>query len=65
MIGRSAMPSSCGGRLGTDGAIGDYVAKPKWMRWAPFGRKMNRIEKAEGVCNAYLMVFVRKLGGRI
>lgn len=53
------------GRLEADGAIGSYVAKPKWMRWATFERRINRIEKAEAVCNAHLMVFVRKLGGRI
>ncbi len=52
-------------RLGAEGGIGDYVPKPKGMRWATYGRQMARIAAAEAVCNAHLAAVVRKLGGRI
>ena len=29
--------------LGAEGGIGDYVAKPKWMRWRTYDRAMARI----------------------
>jgi hypothetical protein len=49
-------------RLGADGGIGDYILKPKGMRWATFDREMMKVEKAEAVCDAYLVGFARKLG---
>jgi hypothetical protein len=52
-------------RLGAEGGIGDYIAKPKWMRWATFDREMAKVEDAEAIVNGHLWVFVQKLGGRI
>ena len=52
-------------RLGAEGGIGDYVPKPKGMRWVTYERQMARIAAAEAVCNARLLFFVPKLGGRI
>ena len=49
-------------RLGAEGGIGDYISKPKGMRWATFDREMIKVEKAEAVCEAYLAAYVRKLG---
>jgi hypothetical protein len=48
-------------RLGSTAGIGDYIEKPKGMRWATFDRKMEQVEAAEAVCNAHLVRFVRKL----
>ena len=36
------------GKLGADGGIGDYVPKPKWMRWPTHDRKLEEIFAAEG-----------------
>ena len=30
-------------KLGADGGIGDYVPKPKWMRWPTYDRKLEEI----------------------
>ena len=27
-------------KLGADGGIGDFVPKPKWMRWPTYDRKL-------------------------
>jgi hypothetical protein len=48
-------------RLGPAG-IGDYIEKPKGMRWATFDRKIEQVEAAEAVCNAHLVRFVQRLG---
>jgi hypothetical protein len=48
-------------RLGGQGGIGDYIAKPKWMRWPTYDRKLEKIAGAEGVCDAYLGACLRKL----
>src|SRR4051794_32604710 len=48
-------------RLGAKGGIGDYVDKPKWMRWATFDREMARVEHAEAVVDSSLGAFVQKL----
>ena len=47
--------------LGADGGIGDYVPKPKWMRWPTYDRKLDEIAAAEGVVDALLLGFVQKL----
>jgi hypothetical protein len=47
--------------LGADCGIGDYVAKPKWMRWRTYERKLEEIAAAEEVVDAHLLAFVRKL----
>jgi hypothetical protein len=53
------------GRLRADGGIGDYVPKPKWMRWPTYDRKLEEIFAAEGVVDAHLSVFVDKLNRRV
>jgi hypothetical protein len=51
-------------RLGSNGGIGDYIERPKGMRQRTFDRMMERVEAAEGVCNANLLRFVQQLTGR-
>ena len=53
------------GKLGADGGVGDYVPKPKWMRWPTYDRKLEEVFAAEGVVDAYLGIFVNKLNRRI
>jgi hypothetical protein len=48
-------------RLGSREGIGDYIPKPKGMRWATFERKMKRVETAEAICDARLLYFINKL----
>jgi hypothetical protein len=48
------------GKLGADGGIGDYVPKPKWMRWPTYDRKLEEIFAAEEVVDAHLLGFVQK-----
>jgi hypothetical protein len=36
------------GMLGAEGGIGDYVAKPKWMRWRTYDRAGDRGATKEG-----------------
>jgi hypothetical protein len=31
------------GKLGADGGIGDHIAKPKWMRWPTYDRKLEEV----------------------
>jgi hypothetical protein len=52
------------GKLGADGGIGDYVPKPKWMRWPTYDRKLEEIFAAEEVVDAHLLGFVQKLERR-
>lgn len=52
-------------KLGGTGGIGDYLAKPKWMRWPTYDRKLDEIFAAEGVVDAHLGFFVDKLNRRI
>jgi hypothetical protein len=49
------------GKLGAEGGIGDYVPKPKWMRWPTYYRKLEEIYAAEKVVDAHLLGFVQKL----
>jgi hypothetical protein len=49
------------GKLNAEGGIGDYVRKPKWMRWRTFERMMARIDKAEEVVDAHTLILDRKL----
>ena len=53
------------GKLGADGGIGDYIAKPKWMRWRTYDRKLEEIAAAEEVVDAHLWAFVGKLDRRL
>lgn len=48
-------------KLGADGGIGDYVPKPKWMRWRTYERKLEQISAAEDVVDGHLVAFVGKL----
>jgi hypothetical protein len=47
------------GKLGAEGGIGDYVPKPKWMRWPTYDRKLEEIYAAEKVVDAHLLGFVQ------
>jgi hypothetical protein len=40
------------GKLGADGGIGDHIAKPKWMRWPTYDRKLEEVFAAEEVVDA-------------
>jgi hypothetical protein len=51
-------------RLGGRGGIGDYIAKPKWMRWPTYDRKLEEVFAAEEVVDAHLCAFVGKLNRR-
>ena len=48
-------------KLGGDGGIGDYIPKPKWMRWPTFERAMARIDKAEEVVEAHTALLLDRL----
>ena len=47
-------------KLGADG-IGDYVRKPKWMRWRTFERMIARIDKAEEIVDAHEALLLDRL----
>jgi hypothetical protein len=51
------------GKLGADGGRGDYVPKPKWMRWPTYDRKLEEIFDAEEVVDACREPFWRGLIG--
>ena len=51
--------------LGAEGGIGDYVPKPKWMRWATYDRKLAEIAAAEEIVDEHLLRFVQKLDRRL
>jgi hypothetical protein len=53
------------GKLGADGGIGDYVPKPKWMRWPTYDRKLEEVFAADGAVDAHLSILVNKLNRRI
>jgi hypothetical protein len=53
------------GKLGSDGGIGDYIPKPKWMRWRTYDRTLERIATAESIVDGHLLAFVRKLDRRL
>lgn len=48
-------------KLGADGGIGDYVAKPKWMRWRTYERAMTRIDRVERVVDAHTVLLLDRL----
>ena len=47
-------------RLGSDGAIGDPIVKPKWMRWATFNDKLEQIAAVEDVVGAHSAGLLKK-----
>ena len=49
------------GKLGAEGRIGEYVAKPKWMRWQTYDRAMARIDKAEEAVEAHTAFLLDRL----
>ena len=51
-------------RLGSDGGIGEYVEKPKWMRWRTFDRLMAELEAAEGRVNQHTLEWLRRTAPR-
>jgi hypothetical protein len=52
-------------RLGGRGGIGDHIAKPKWMRWPTYDRKLEEVFAADEVGDAHLCAFVGKLNRRV
>jgi hypothetical protein len=48
-------------KLGADGGIGDYIPKPKWMRWSTYQRAKARIDRAEEIVDAYTDFTVDRL----
>jgi hypothetical protein len=53
------------GKLEGLGGIGDYIPKPKWMRWPTYERRLEEVAAAEEVVDAHLRAFVEKLECRI
>ena len=53
------------GKLGGEGGIGDFIPKPKWMRWPTYDRKLEEVAAAEEVVDAHLLAFVQKLDRRL
>jgi hypothetical protein len=49
------------GRLGADGGIGDYIAKPKWMRRRTFERAVERVNQAEEIVEGQLALALARL----
>jgi hypothetical protein len=49
------------GKLGAEGGIGDYVAKPKWMRWRTYDRATARIDKAEEAVEVHTAFLLDRL----
>jgi hypothetical protein len=50
-------------RLGDhEGGIGDYLPKPKGMRWKTYDRQMARIEADEAIIDAHLVGFLARIG---
>jgi hypothetical protein len=52
-------------QMGDQGAIGDFIGKPKWTRWATFKRQMEQIDRVEAIINAHVAGFLQRLGGRL
>jgi hypothetical protein len=52
-------------RLGGDGGIGDDIAKPKWMRWSTYDRKLEEIAAAEKIVDAHSLAWIHKLDRRL
>jgi hypothetical protein len=48
-------------RLGSTGGIGDYIEKPKGMRWATFDRKMDQLEQVEAPVDAHMWLLLQRL----
>ena len=53
------------GELGGTGGIGEYIPKPKGMRWRTYDRKLEEIAAAEEIVDAHLAAFLWKLDPRL
>jgi hypothetical protein len=51
-------------QLGSTGASGDYIPKPKGMRWATFDREMERVQRAESIVNGHIWALLQRLDRR-
>jgi hypothetical protein len=51
--------SSFGASSGQRAGIGDYVEKPKWMRWQTYDRKLEEIFAAEEIVDADTLMLDR------
>ena len=49
--------------LGAEGGIGDYVAKPKWMRWRTYDRAMAKFDRVEEVVEAHTALLLDRPDG--
>lgn len=52
-------------RLGSNGGIGEYIVKPKGMRWRTFERNMDRIRSAENIVAAHSWLLLQSLNKRL
>jgi hypothetical protein len=52
-------------RLGGDDGTGDYIPKPKWMRWPTYNRKLEEVAAAEEIVDGHTLAFVQILGRRL
>jgi hypothetical protein len=41
--------------------VGDYIPKPKWMRWRTFERALARIDKVEAVVEAHTALLLDRM----
>lgn len=48
-------------KLGADGGIGDYIAKPKGMHWRTFERALERVERAEDIVDMHTVLLLDRL----
>jgi hypothetical protein len=48
-------------KLGADGGIGEYIPKPKWMRWRTFEQAMAHIDRVEAVVDAHTSLLLDRL----
>lgn len=52
-------------RLGSNGGIGEYIVKPKGMRWRTFERNMDRVRSAEDTVAAHSWLLLQSLNRRL
>ncbi len=48
-------------RIGADGGIGDYGAKPKGMHWRTFKRTLEKIRRAEDIVDTHTILLLDRL----
>ena len=52
-------------RLGSHEGIGEFILKPKGMRWATFDRELAKIEAAETTVNGHTWALLQSLNRRL